>query len=598
MNRIVLKKMILKNFKGIKELEIDFEEQTNIKGENATGKTTIFDSFCWLLFDKDSQDRKDFEIKTLGSNNEVVHGLEHTVTGTLEVNEKPITLVKTFKEKWTKKRGEAEKQFTGHETLYYVDEVPVKKSEYQEKINSIIDENLFKLISNPLYFNGNMKWQDRRNVILDIIGDITPDRIINYNNNLNPLIKSLEDKDIDTLRKSIAARRKKLNDDIKSIPYRIDELNNSIQEHDWYSLEQELLKYQEELKQVEDTLLDAGKATKATLDTQAQIYGLKTKIQAIEYEANSNKDKPLMDLKSKVKEAEQKLNLLDMKLKNLKEKKDMYTNNALEIARHNDELRAKWHEVNEKILEFEESKFVCPTCNRSFETEDIEAKKVEMTESFNLNKAKQLSDIGKKGKSGKTTIEKLQEDIKAIDSEIENVNDDIEMFKDVKNQIEAAITNFKPVDTLSSNKEYQDFMKEVDYMEALIAEEAIGTENNSSASALKDRKKEIVIKIDDVKRKLMAKDQNATIQVRISELMDQEKSLAEQIAKIEGQEFLCEEFIKTKVELLEAGINNKFKYVNFKLFNTLVNGAVDECCEALISGVPFSNTNTASQINA
>ena len=60
----------LKNFKGIKELKIDFNcQNTNIYGANATGKTTIFDAFKWLFFDKDSSDRKDFNIKTLDNNN-------------------------------------------------------------------------------------------------------------------------------------------------------------------------------------------------------------------------------------------------------------------------------------------------------------------------------------------------------------------------------------------------------------------------------------------------------------------------------------------------------------------------------------------------
>lgn len=598
MSKIVLKKMILKNFKGVKDLTIDFGEKTSIKGDNATGKTTIFDSFCWLLFDKDSQDRKDFEIKTLDSNNEVIHGLEHTVTGVLEINGKTITLVKTYKEKWTKKRGEAEKQFTGHETLYYIDEVPVKRSEYQQKINSIIDENLFKLISNPLYFNTNLKWQDRRNIVLDIVGDVTEERVINYNHQLGLLAPLLEDKDIDTLKRSIAARRKKLNDDIKSIPYRIDELNNSIQEYDWSQLEQELWTYENDLKDFEEKLLDSGKVAKDTLEKQKHLYGLKAELQAIEHVANSNKDKPLFDMKSKLQEANFKLNSAKNTLVNLQENKDIYTNTMLEVTKQNDELRAKWHEVSKSELEFDESKFICPTCNRPFEEHDIEAKKAEIIENFNLNKAKELSSIGAKGKQGKSTIEKLQEDIKAIDIKIEAAKTDIEKFIEAVKEIETSIANFKPIDTLSNNEEYQNLRKEIDYMEALIAEESTGVENNSLASSLKDRKKEIVAQIDKIKKQLIAKEQNKNIRARIQELMDQEKALAEQIAKIEGQEFLCEEFIKTKVELMESSINNKFKLVNFKLFDIQINGGLNECCTAMVNGVPFESLNSAAKINA
>ena len=71
------------------------------------------------------------------------------------------------------------------------------------------------------------------------------------------------------------------------------------------------------------------------------------------------------------------------------------------------------------------------------------------------------------------------------------------------------------------------------------------------------------------------------------------------IAELEGRLFLGEEFIRTKVELLESSINKKFNgAVAFKLFNNQVNGGLSECCEAMVDGVPFSNVNTAGRINA
>ncbi len=39
--KIFLKKLELKNFKGVKELKIDFGTITRIDGDNGTGKTTI-----------------------------------------------------------------------------------------------------------------------------------------------------------------------------------------------------------------------------------------------------------------------------------------------------------------------------------------------------------------------------------------------------------------------------------------------------------------------------------------------------------------------------------------------------------------------------
>ena len=135
--RIELKKIKLENFKGIKKLEIDFSKRTDISGQNATGKTTIFDAFTWLLFDKDSTDRKSFGIKTLDSNNNEIHGLEHSVECELAVDGEILSLRKVYKEKWTKKRGEENEELTGHTTDYYRDDVPVKMKEYNDTVNQI-----------------------------------------------------------------------------------------------------------------------------------------------------------------------------------------------------------------------------------------------------------------------------------------------------------------------------------------------------------------------------------------------------------------------------------------------------------------------------
>ena len=73
-----LTKLELLNFKGLKSFAIDFNGDVVIRGDNATGKTTVFDSVCWLLFGKDSLDRADFEIKTLDGG-EPIHKVNQDV---------------------------------------------------------------------------------------------------------------------------------------------------------------------------------------------------------------------------------------------------------------------------------------------------------------------------------------------------------------------------------------------------------------------------------------------------------------------------------------------------------------------------------------
>lgn len=191
--QIKISNLKLKNFKGIKNLEINFEgKNANIYGKNATGKTTVFDAFKWLFFDKDSSDRKDFNIKTLDENNKPIHFLEHEVEAILLIDGVDMTFKKMLKEKWVTKRGETQQEFSGHETSYWIDEVPVKKKDYEEKINSLVPESLFKLITDPLYFNKQLKWQERREILTNISGNqITDEEILNANEEFKTLQQNL-----------------------------------------------------------------------------------------------------------------------------------------------------------------------------------------------------------------------------------------------------------------------------------------------------------------------------------------------------------------------------------------------------------------------
>ena len=226
MNEIKILELSLRNFKGVKDLTLSpGGKNINVYGDNATGKTTIMDSFLWLLFDKDSQNSSNFNIKTLDEKGNVIHGLEHEVKAKLEINKKVIELQKIYKEKWTKKRGEAERTLTGHTTDYFINNVPKKKSEYENYLSQIIDEDTFKILTNPLHFNTNLHWKDRRDLALNICGEVDQEEIFKKDKGLIQLRPLLEEKLIDDLKAEMAARRRKLNEELKSIPYRIDELS-------------------------------------------------------------------------------------------------------------------------------------------------------------------------------------------------------------------------------------------------------------------------------------------------------------------------------------------------------------------------------------
>ena len=148
MKEIKLKSLSIRQFKGITSLDIDFKEDENtIKGDNATRKSTIFDSVTWLLFGKDSADRQAFDITPLDANNKPIEKVDTEVLGVLLVDGVPLPLKRVHHQKWVKRRGTTETIFEGNETKFTFDDVPVSAGDYKKKIDEMVDERLFKLIT-------------------------------------------------------------------------------------------------------------------------------------------------------------------------------------------------------------------------------------------------------------------------------------------------------------------------------------------------------------------------------------------------------------------------------------------------------------------
>ena len=231
MGEMRLLSLHLRNFKGIQDFILDARGKSlDIYGDNATGKTTLFDAYLWLLFGKDSQGQTAFEIKTLTPDGECLHGLEHEVEGVFLINGQEISLKKVYHEVWAKRRGEAHAQFTGHTTDYFIMDVPVSKAEYDKRISGIVDEKIFRLLSNPMHFNEQLNWQERRKILLDVCGDISDEEVIASDGRLAKLQDVLGRYSIEDYRKKLAADRARINKRLNEIPVRISEVQRILDE--------------------------------------------------------------------------------------------------------------------------------------------------------------------------------------------------------------------------------------------------------------------------------------------------------------------------------------------------------------------------------
>ncbi|WP_234121154.1 AAA family ATPase [Clostridium hydrogenum] len=594
---IILKGLYLKNFKGIKELDIDFAKVTSVYGDNGTGKTTVFDAFTWLLFDKDSQDKSKFDVQPLDENNNVVHMLETEVTAVLEIDGIKTALRKILEEKWVKPKGKPESELKGVTTSYYIDEVPKKQGEYKKAINDIIQEDIFKLLTNPMYFSTNLKWQDRKKVLMDIVGDFTDSDVIASKKDLLPLRELLGNKNIDELKKSIAASKKKLVKDKENIPARVDECNRSVRSDIDFEL-QEINKknISANIKMLDEQILDSSKVDDEILKKRDKLYSLKDEIKNIEYEAKSNSEKPLLELKDNLYKSNSRKMQLGRELNTVESeihyKEISVANLQVEMA----ELRKQYKDIQNEELHFDEDIFVCPTCKRPFEADDIETKKQEMLENFNSNQSKRLDQINVKGQAKAARVESLNKELEELNSKATDLNTQLSKVTAEVTELQKKIGDFKPQLNLESDAEYQELKNEISGIEAELNKPS---DTSSIVEELKHKKANLGIELGGINNLIAFKEQNSALTARIAELQAKEKALAQQIADLEKQEFLCDDFIKTKVELLESSINSKFKYVKFRFFKQQVNGGIDEDCEPLVNGVPFNtNLNSAAKVNA
>lgn len=602
---ILLKKLSLKNFKGVKELSLDFEKITNITGENGTGKTTIFDGFLWLLFGKDSQGKSAFEVQPLDSQGNVLHGLETNVTAILDVDGYERTFSRTLSEKWVKQRGQAEAELKGTQTTFEVDRIPTKLKDYQATINSIVNEDLFKMVTNPLYFP-SIKWQDQRKILLEITGEPEEENIISYNPSLSPLKDEMQD-GIDNFVKRTKASIGKLKDQLKSIPFRIDECNNSIAEVDTTILEFQKRSVVSGIERLEEQIVDSSKVNEEKLKLQDKLFELKDKQNELATKAVQEAQKPLMDIKNKIAEIESKVKIkvisvadMEANVKRLQNSNDLLDNEMNAKRDKQQELREKWVEINKNVFEFDETQTVCPCCGRPYEIEKIAEIKKNTEITFVVDKKKQLDSITADGKKLGDEIAELVKQISRNISKITECRCNIsEIEKEIEGEKAELLDLEKQKESFNNATELvipgmEEIVKEIALVEADM--KAFGTTDNS---ILKEKKKELQEQLEGINKQLNAKDNNAKLLARIEELKAEEKKLNVKIADLEGRLYLGEEFIRTKVELLESSINEKFGgAVTFKLFNNQVNGGLSECCEAMVDGVPFSNVNTAGRINA
>lgn len=606
---IVLNNLVLENFKGVRNLSIQFGKETFVYGTNGAGKTTIVDAFTWLLWGKDSVGRASFDIRPLDKYNMPIHIIDCSVTGTLEKNGIPVRLKKIYREKWQKKKGSPEEELNGNEVIYEINDVTVKQKEFKDKIDSLIDESVFKVLTSPVYFN-SMPWQERRNILLTLVGGITDEEVAGDDSGYRDLLTKIasEGATLVDYQKSVASRRTKIKSELDAIPTRVDEVSKSLPDELNYSeIEGKIQHNKERMKEIDELIAsDAKKTVEANqtvndkiLGIQKEIYTAKTRIQEIENAKRTEETKERSEKDGLIKQVNDELSTC----------RELVKSNTDEIARINkeitrkykekDELVEKWKVVNAEKFEFDSDECLCPTCKRKLEPGDIEKKEEEMLANFNLDKKKRLYEIEEPGNILKSYIEKLEGKLPELEAEIKNFQKNIPELEEKLKKAQADILEIKHFLTRTrEDADWKRLSKQIADKEAEIEILKSSLEKVSDLTEIRQEKTSLENENSALAEKLTIRLQRENGLKRIDELKAEQKTKAQAIASLEKLEFTAFSFLRDKMNALEGKVNQMFSGVKFKMFNTLINGGEEPCCICLIDGVPFLGANTAGQINA
>lgn len=623
--RMILKSLHLENFKGIKNLDVNFSDKTKIKGQNAAGKTTIFDAFTWLLFNKNNAGEEKFNVRPLDKNGKRIDNVEIKVVAVLDVDGKEVELSKVQKQNWVKKRGTDTVALQGNVNSFEIDGYPKSEADFKDYISGLAQsEEMFKMLTNPQYFS-SLKWKDQRDILMRLATDVSDVELAQTDAKYAPLLGELEKApSTDDIRakfsKALSGWKKKQ----AEIPVRIDEAEKSKVDVD--AAEQELAKADltrriaECDKKIENAGSTLGDLRSKEMQLQFDMSGIAQTMNRELSNKRSIMDAELRDCKN---ELEHFAVTISLKEKQISDNEKAITDADAERKKlgeqYNSEKAKAFDETpylfDESKWIFDESTTVCSLCGQKLPADKIEQLKAD----FEERQTKAKEDAKRKLNDSKsdfiTQKESNLEEIKAywfakknLIEELTKKNADLQMEIDsLKKQEQGTLTNKEELCKLlseipeeadySQNEEYVKLKAEHDKILADIAKlESEGADK--VVTDLKAEKADLQAQLDEVNKVIAQAANNVAIDDRIETLRDEQKEIGQKVADQEQMLYLLEEFIRFKLDKVSESINSHFKTVNFKLFEMQLNGGMKDCCECTVNGVPYSALNSGHRIVA
>ena len=590
MTEIKIKRLALENFKCHKSLKLDFEcGNASIYGDNASGKTSVYDALTWLLFGKDSQGNgeKNIEIKPLDASGEVKDHLAVTaVEAVLDVNGDVVTLRRTYKEVWTTKRGSSEATYDGNTSDYYVDGVPCKRNAFQEKVNELVDEDTFRMLTSVSHFANGISWQDRRAVLFKVAGVMEDSAILATNEAFAPLVESMGKLSLDDYKRKLLAEKKGFVGAKTEIPARISECQKTIEDIEGMDFagaraQVEALTVKKDATAAQILALDNDNAAQQkSLDIQKAQLELST----LEAENKAFRDAQLV---GSVDVHNLNIRIASLQTQ-LTRKRNEYSNEnsyISDLEKRIADARAAWFSVNNETF----AGGTCVSCGQQLPADKMQNAK----EAFETNKKSRLCDIEESAsyhKQQKALAEdrltSQQEEIKQLETEIAELHVQITAAEAAK---------VEPKDMADYAQRKGDVQGRIDKLNAELFE--IRESVASVKSKLRQEMTEISAKISEYMSIISKESLLDYSRQRVDQLREDAKNAAQCLEAIEKMLYLMDEYSRYKTRFVEDSINGLFRIARFRLFREQANGGVEDRCDVVYDGIPYISVNNGMKIN-
>ena len=565
MQQLWLEELRIENFKGIDDLQINFTTSPFIiKGANRAGKSTIYDAFPWLLFNKDSLGRTNFQVLPVDDSGEVIPGNEASVEALLNINGRDkVRLKRVFAEKFTKKRSGIKPVKTGHISTYYVNDMnsPVKEQDFKARVSALCPADIFTILTNPATFF-LLPWQKQREQLFKLCkGKIPEEDAVLQDSKYALIVPEIKEYGytLEEFQKGLKSQIRKTKKEVEYLPVQIKERRQGIKK-----VKRPLIKDKEQIK------LQLKRINLPTSDEE-EIRKLKIEIDAL----HARKSLLQRELQVFIEEKEAQTKTLISELTRKCEA------DRIRIRGYNDSLkeaRTAWEKLASEEIKLDT---ICPTCGQDLP----EAERLKVFENAKNKKAEELKKIALDGGY-------IKEKRTASEIAIKENNKKVWHLKnDPPGQEQAA-------ETQAYNEKIEAVEKELKEKDSAFQQ--LQQEEQQVESA--NRKKEIAAleaQLADWETQQAEYEMMKNDEARIVKLKEEQKVVAESFELLQQKLALVEEAIATKITGTLDAISAYFDTVGWKLFDKKINGEISQCCEAMVDGVLYDHgLNNGTKINA